>query len=101
MLLKEEYPHIPEVAKYKLQGRLVTLAPEGRLGLVEHLSKPGVTYVVAGTLLEHRSDREDAIVRRPGDISMMNDGIWNWWENKSSDNAVLLLVEFEDCGACQ
>lgn len=101
MLLKEEYPHISEVAKYKLQGRLVTLEPEGRLGLVEHEARPGVTYVVAGSLLEHRSDRDGPLVRRPGDISMMSEGVWNWWENKSQSNAQLLVVEFEDCGTCQ
>lgn len=101
MLLKEEYPHIPEAAKYKLQGRLVTVDPDGRLGLVEHNTRPGVTYVVSGTLLEHRSDREGPLARRPGDISLMSEGLWNWWENKSQDKAVLLVVEFEDCGACK
>jgi quercetin dioxygenase-like cupin family protein len=101
MLLREEYPHIPDAANYKLQGRLVTVDPDGRLGLVEHVRRPGVTYVVSGMLLEHRSDQESPLIRRAGDISLMSEGLWNWWENKSQDKAVLLVVEFEDCGACQ
>lgn len=101
LLLKEEYPHLSEVAKYQLQGRLLTVERDGRVGLVDHGARPGVAYVVSGTLLEHRSDREEPLVRRPGDLSLLSDGLWNWWENKSEDKAVLLVVEFEDCGACQ
>jgi len=101
LMLKKEYPHIQDVANYKLQGRLVTFEPNGRIGLDCHVGRPGIGYVVDGTLLEHRSDREGPVVRRTGDLSMINGNIWNYWENKSLAQATLLVVEFLDCGKCE
>jgi quercetin dioxygenase-like cupin family protein len=101
LLLKKEYPHVPDVANYKMQGRLLTFREDGLIGLEYHAGRPGIAYVVEGTLLEHRSDQEGPLVRREGDLSMISGNLWNYWENKSLGKATLLVVEFLDCGKCE
>lgn len=104
MMLRDEYPQIAGVKNYMIRGRLMAFEPGGSTGVEYHSDRPGVAYVISGHLLEHRGDREEregpAVVRRPGDIAMLTNGLWNHWRNVSQGRATVLIIEFADCGAC-
>lgn len=100
MLLRDQYPHIPAIENYMMRGRLMTIQRGGNSEVEYHGARPGIAYVISGYLLEHRGDQPGALVRRPGDIAMLNSGLWNSWQNVSQGPATVLIVEFTDCGRC-
>lgn len=100
MRLRDQYPHIPTVANYMMRGRLMTIQRGGNSEVEHHSGRPGVAYVISGYVLEHRGDQTGPVVRRPGDIAMLNSGLWNLWQNVSQGPATVLIVEFAECGSC-
>lgn len=100
MNLREQYPQIPSVANYMMRGRLLTIQRGGRTEVEYYNGQPGIAYVISGYVLEHRGDQNGALVRRPGDIAMLTNGLWNSWQNVSQSASTVLIIEFVDCGSC-
>ena len=94
--LGPEFPQIPEAEHYEMRGRYVTVAAGGIVPIHSHAGRPAVTYVIAGEIVEHRSDESGALVRRAGDVTIDDDGIAQWWENKTDRPVTMFVVDFRD-----
>ena len=82
---------IETVQGRQLRLRVVTLEPGGVVGLHSHDGRPGVAYVISGTLIEHRG--EEAIERKPGDAWTEGKDTTHWAENKGSEPVVVVASD--------
>ena len=76
----------------QLRIRKFTIAPGGVLGVHSHDDRPDASYLVQGTLTEHRSDGHDE-VRPKETLHTAGKGVTHWLENKGSDTAILIVVD--------
>ena len=80
------------VAGRQLRLRLVTVEPGGVVGVHSHNGRPGVAYVIQGTLTEHR-EGSDAIERHEGESWTEGKDTTHWAENKGDGPVVVLAVD--------
>ena len=76
----------------QLRIRKFTMAPGGVLGVHSHDDRPDASYLVQGTLTEHRSDGH-AEVRPKETFHTAGKGVTHWVENTGSDTAILIVVD--------
>ena len=76
----------------QLRLRVVTLEPGGVVGIHSHKGRPGVAYVLQGTLTE---SREGGAVkqRQPGESWSEGKDTTHWAENKGDKPVVLVAVD--------
>jgi quercetin dioxygenase-like cupin family protein len=72
----------------QLRLRVITLDPGGVVGSHTHNGRPGVAYILSGTLTEHRGDQ--VIERKAGDIWAEGKDVTHWAENKGSQAVVVV-----------
>ena len=94
--LGPEFPQIPEAKNYLMRGRYVTVKAGGIVPIHSHKDRPAVTYVIEGEIVEHRSDRNGPILRKSGDVTIDNQGLAQWWENKTGETVTMFVVDFLD-----
>lgn len=94
--LGPEFPQIPEAANYLMRGRYVTVEAGGVVPIHSHKDRPAVTYVIQGEIVEHRSDQDGAILRKAGEVTIDDDAIAQWWENKTDQPVTMFVVDFLD-----
>jgi quercetin dioxygenase-like cupin family protein len=80
----------------KVQGRVLrlrvlSLEPGGVVSLHSHDGRPGVAYVLSGTLTEYRGDQ--AIERKAGDVWPEGKDVTHWAENKGSEPVVIVATD--------
>jgi len=83
---------IDRVHGRQLRLRVVTLDPGGVVGKHTHDGRPGVAYVLKGTLTEYR---EGGFVkeRGPGEAWAEGKDVTHWAENKGSEPVVVVAVD--------
>lgn len=94
--LGPEFPQIPEAADYLMRGRYVTVQAGGIVPIHSHKDRPAITYVIEGEIVEHRSDQEGPILRKAGEVTIDDDAIAQWWENKTDQPVTMFVVDFLD-----
>ncbi|MEM8836892.1 MAG: cupin domain-containing protein [Pseudomonadota bacterium] len=72
------------------RARYWEIGPKGVVPLHDHSNRPAYIYVVQGEIYEHRSDKEEPVLYRAGDLSVEAEGVKHWWENKSEETVVLM-----------
>ena len=89
---KTELPQFPMPNK-ALRYRAVEVSEGGSVGLHSHESRPSFAYVVHGTAVEHRGDRD---VPHPtgGNVAERN-GLRHWWE-VGSEGATIVVFDIVD-----
>lgn len=82
-------PEIEGMGGRQLRMRMMTIEPGGVVAIHNHKDRPGVNYVLQGTITEHRGD----VVKEygPGDTWSENKETTHWVENKGATPAVLIL----------
>ena len=80
----------------KVQGRflrlrVVSLEPGGVISQHTHDGRPGVAYVLSGTLTEHRGDQ--ATERKAGDVWVEGKDVTHWAENKGAEAVVIVATD--------
>ncbi|HZP91939.1 MAG TPA: cupin domain-containing protein [Burkholderiales bacterium] len=85
-------PEIDGVQGRQLRLRVVTLEPGGVVGIHSHKGRPGVAYVLQGTLTEHR---EGAGVQEHHEGESWTEGkdTTHWAENKGDKPVMVLAVD--------
>jgi quercetin dioxygenase-like cupin family protein len=83
----------PELAENKLRARKIIFKPGSKVKVHQHDSRPGILYVLDGELTEHREGQAGPVVKRKGDTAFEKTGIIHWWENESSKNTTVLLID--------
>lgn len=82
---------IPAMAGYELRGRRIVIAPGGTITEHSHSDRPGIVYILEGTLTEHRNGV--ARIVKPGDTWAEEANTVHWMENKSDKPTVIWAVD--------
>ncbi len=85
-------PEIDSVQGRQLRLRVVTLDPGGHIAVHSHAGRPGVAYVLQGTLTEHR-DGGSLKERNQGESWTEGKDVTHWAENKGSMPVVVVAVD--------
>lgn len=84
------------VNKRVLRFREIIVEADGVIATHSHITRPGTAYILEGEIVEYRSDAEDPIIRRKGDVIMENLGLTHWWINESWEEVRVLVVDVPD-----
>jgi quercetin dioxygenase-like cupin family protein len=84
-------PQIEGMAGRQLRMRTVTVEPGGVLGVHNHVDRPGVVYILKGTVTEHRGD--DVKNYSVGNSWVETKETTHWLENKTKTPVVLLSID--------
>jgi len=85
-------PEIEGMAGYQLRMRLVTIQPGGVFGpLHDHRGRPGIVYVLCGTITDHRDGV--ATDYGPGVGWPEDKNTMHWLENRGTTPAVEVSVD--------
>ena len=76
----------------KMRMRKVTIAPGGVFAAHSHHNRPGMDYVLEGSLLEHRDGLPDHTYKA-GDVLTEDTSYSHWVENKG--NVPVVLIAFD------
>jgi quercetin dioxygenase-like cupin family protein len=76
-----------------LRVREIVVEPGGVVAVHRHQGRPGLAYILAGEIVEHRNDASQPIVRSAGAVSFEKTGVIHWWENRSADAVKALVVD--------
>jgi quercetin dioxygenase-like cupin family protein len=84
-------PQIEGMAGRQLRMRKVTVEPGGVMGVHNHVDRPGVVYILKGTITEHRGD----VVKdySAGDSWVETKETTHWIENKGTTPVEILSVD--------
>jgi quercetin dioxygenase-like cupin family protein len=85
-------PEIEGMAGRQLRMRRVTIRPGGVFGpLHDHKGRPGLVYVMSGTITDHRAGTDTDYGPGPGWPEDRN--TLHWLENRGSEPAVEISVD--------
>jgi quercetin dioxygenase-like cupin family protein len=82
---------IPAMAGYELRGRRIVIAPGGTITEHSHADRPGIVYILEGTLTEYRNGV--ARIVKPGDTWAEEANTVHWIENKTDKPCVIWAVD--------
>lgn len=84
---------IPDDSDRVLRARELRIAPGGVVAVHRHEQRPGVAYILEGSIVEHRNDAAEPVVRGPGAVAFERSGITHWWENRGDTPVRALVVD--------
>ena len=78
-----------------LRSRRITINPGGSVAWHEHQQRPGVAYLVEGTLIEIRDDGSGvrSIRRHAGEAVFESTGVLHGWKNDSNQAATAVVID--------
>ena len=84
-----------ELNKHILRSRRITIKPGGSVAWHEHQQRPGVAYLIEGTLIEIRDDGSGirSIQRHAGEAVFESTGTLHGWKNDSNQSATAIVVD--------
>jgi quercetin dioxygenase-like cupin family protein len=74
-----------------MRFRRLTVESNGVVAQHEHQKRPGVAYILSGTIHEYRDG--DGRECQQGSLAFEQSGVTHWWENNSSDDVVAVVVD--------
>lgn len=86
-------PDFPTLRGRELRLRELTIAPGGSIALHRHDQRPGVAYVLEGTMTERRGPGFDPQVIHTGEAAFEGSGVSHWWRNEGTTPARALVVD--------
>jgi len=87
--LKEEFPALENELFFRL--RRLEIDPGGSAAAHEHNNRPGVAYILSGSITEYR--KEGSYVRNTGDHSFEYTGIQHGWRNHTDQPVQAIVVD--------
>jgi quercetin dioxygenase-like cupin family protein len=84
-------PEIDGMAGRQLRMRAVTIPPGAVFAVHSHKDRPGIAYILQGTITEHRGDV--AKDYGPGETWTEDRNTMHWLENRGTTPVVLLPVD--------
>jgi quercetin dioxygenase-like cupin family protein len=82
---------IPAMKGYELRARRIVIEPGGTIAEHSHADRPGVVYILEGSMTEHRGDT--ARVVKSGDTWTEALDTVHWMENTSGKPCVIIAVD--------
>ncbi|MGI9405615.1 MAG: cupin domain-containing protein [Hyphomicrobiaceae bacterium] len=83
---------IPGLKDRQFRLRYFTIDPGGVVPVHSHKDRPAMFYILQGTVIQHRSDQPARTLTK-GEVSLENNGVEHWWENKGSEQVVLIVTD--------
>ena len=85
----------PSLTNRVLRARRITIGPGGSVAWHEHQQRPGVAYLIEGSLIEIRDDGSGVrrIERQAGDAVFESKGVLHAWENISQHPATAVVID--------
>ena len=84
---------IPGMEGRRLRMRYWTVEPGGVVPLHSHANRPAMIYFLEGEIIQHRDDKPEPELYRPGEVSIENNGVRHWWENKGDRTVKMIAVD--------
>jgi quercetin dioxygenase-like cupin family protein len=72
--------------------RTIQVEPGGAAAFHSHAQRPALTYVLKGSLVEHRKGSADRTYG-PGEVIVESTDVDHWAENKGTETATLISVD--------
>ena len=88
--LGEDFPALHD---RQLRARVLVIEPGGVVAVHEHQQRPGVAYILEGSIVEHREGSPKPLLRGKGAVSFEKSGVIHWWENRSNSVVRALVVD--------
>ena len=76
----------------QFRARKITLAPNGIVAAHSHADRPGITYLLEGSIIEYRDGTPDRTLKA-GDVVTETTDVNHWVENKGTVPAVLIAFD--------
>jgi quercetin dioxygenase-like cupin family protein len=73
--------------------RRLEIAPGGVVAWHNHESRPGIVYVLSGSITEYRSTCAVPIEHKAGDVAPEEKATSHWWRNNTKEPVVLLATD--------
>jgi len=83
---------LDDFAQRQFRVRQITIEPGGIAGFHSHKERPALTYVMKGTLTEHRKGAPDRTYMA-GEVITESTDVDHWAENASNEPAVLISAD--------
>ena len=87
--LRTEFPNIEDPLYFRL--RRLEIGPQGTVGFHEHKNRPGVAYILEGSITEFRDNEQ--LVRNTGEYSFEHNGVQHGWKNHTQDPVRAIVVD--------
>jgi quercetin dioxygenase-like cupin family protein len=81
-----------DFAQRQFRIRQITLEPGGVAGFHSHKERPAFTYIMKGSLTEHRKGGPDRIYK-PGEVLVETTDVEHWAENTTAEPVVLISAD--------
>lgn len=82
---------IPAMAGYELRGRRVTVVPGGAIVEHSHADRPGIVYILEGSMTEYRGTAVRVV--KAGDTWAEDASTVHWFENTTDKPCVIWAVD--------
>jgi quercetin dioxygenase-like cupin family protein len=83
---------LKDIDQRQMRMRLITVEPGGAAAFHSHAQRPALTYVLKGSLLEHRKNSGDRTYNA-GDVILETTEVDHWAENKGTETTTLIAVD--------
>jgi quercetin dioxygenase-like cupin family protein len=83
---------LDDFAQRQMRIRQLTIDPGGIAGFHSHKDRPALTYIMKGSLTEHRKGSSDRTYKA-GEVITESTDVDHWAENTSSEPAILISVD--------
>ncbi len=83
----------PALQGRELRARVLVVEPGGVVAVHQHQQRPGVAYILEGSIYEHRAGEPKPLLRGPGAVAFEKSGVIHWWENRSTGIVRALVID--------
>jgi quercetin dioxygenase-like cupin family protein len=83
---------LDDFSQRQMRIRQITVEPGGVAGFHSHKDRPALTYVMKGSLMEHRKGSPDRTYKA-GEVITESTDVDHWAENTSSEPVVLISAD--------
>ena len=83
---------LDDLTQRQMRIRQITIEPGGVAGFHSHRDRPALTYIIKGSLTEHRKGGPDRTYKA-GEVITEGTDVDHWAENTSSEPATLISVD--------
>lgn len=83
---------LDDLAQRQMRIRQITIEPGGVAGFPSHKDRPALTYIMKGSLTEHRKGSPDRTYKA-GEVIIESTDVDHWAENTSSEPVILISAD--------
>jgi quercetin dioxygenase-like cupin family protein len=82
---------LDDLSQRQMRMRQITIEPSGVVGFHSHKDRPALSYIMKGSLIEHRKGSPDRTYKA-GEVITEGTDVDHWAENVSSTEPVVIVT---------